>query len=121
MNSAAADDYLDDGPPVIAWRCGYCRCSTQDLMRCDCDFCISELPNRYCVFGGPIDHNVPAYGRISTSFGACPIDNDAPPSLYGHNLSSAIEIDGSIIAWECGFCKCTIKALHRHDCPFCLV
>jgi hypothetical protein len=104
INSVASDDFLDAGPPVIAWSCGYCRCCTQDIMRRDCDFCLSEHPNRYLVFGGPIDHLVPAYGRVSISFGASPI-----------------EVDGSVIAWECGFCKCTTKDLDRRDCPFCLV
>jgi len=122
MNSsaAAADDDSDEGPLVIAWRCGYCRCCTQDIRRRDCDFCLSECPNRYLVFGGPIDHIVPAYGRLSILFGSSPIDNEAPTSLFGHNLHSANEVDGSVIAWECGFCKCTTKDLDRRDCPFCL-
>ena len=121
INSVASDDFLDAGPPVIAWSCGYCRCCTQDIMRRDCDFCLSEHPNRYLVFGGPIDHLVPAYGRVSISFGAYPIDDDASPSLFGPNLVSGNEVDGSVIAWECGFCKCTTKDLDRRDCPFCLV
>jgi hypothetical protein len=122
--SAAGDDDdcdLDEGPIVIAWRCGYCRCSTHDISRRDCDFCLSESPDRYLVHSGPIDHIVPAYGRLSILFGASPIDDEAPRSLVGHNLRSANEVDASVIAWECGFCKCTTKDLDRRDCPFCLI
>jgi hypothetical protein len=127
LPSAAKDDELDDGHSVIAWRCGSCKCCTQDITCRECDFCLTILPDRYCVFGGPIDHLVPAFGRLSVSWAASPIEIEVQqlklpaainaPSQILHNPVPNSDI---VIAWECDFCKCTTKDLNHRDCPFCL-
>ena len=119
LPSTAKDDDFDDAHPVIAWRCGSCNCCTQDLTFRECEFCLMILPVHYCVFGGPVHHLVPAFGRLSISWLMSPIDND----VQQFNLLNAVDApfqpaqhptnDEVYIAWECDFCKCTTKDLNR--------
>ena len=46
---------------VIAWECGSCKMTNEDLMRrhCHCHICGQQHPNCYLIIGGPIE---PAYG-----------------------------------------------------------
>ncbi len=39
---------------VIAWECGSCRMTNEDMMRCFCHICGQQRPVCYLIVGGPI-------------------------------------------------------------------
>ena len=40
---------------VIAWECGSCKMTNEDMMRRHCHICGQQLPDHYLIVGGPIE------------------------------------------------------------------
>ena len=74
---------------VIAWECGSCKMTNEDMMRRHCHICGQQLPDRYLIVGGPIE---PAHGGRRW-WGKCaePIDDQM-------ENSNTIDEDGNKIS-----------------------
>jgi hypothetical protein len=55
----------------IAWECSSCKCTNPNLTHRDCVFCLTLLPKRFGIGGGPI---VPGAGRTWMYPAAFPMD-----------------------------------------------
>ena len=76
---------------VIAWECGSCKMTNEDMMRRHCHICGQQLPDRYLIVGGPIE---PAHGGRRW-WGKCaePIDDQMENSNIdedGNKISKSI-------------------------------
>ncbi len=58
---------------VVAWECGSCQKTNENMLRRHCHICGEQRPVRYCIVGGPIQ---PEFGGRRW-FGKCaePIDS----------------------------------------------
>jgi hypothetical protein len=59
---------------IIAWECGACACTNEDITRCDCVICQTKRPVCYAIGGGPID---PVSGRMLINRSALPMEEPA--------------------------------------------
>ncbi len=59
---------------IIAWECGVCACTKEDITCHDCVICQTKRPVCYAIGGGPID---PVSGRMLINRLALPMEEPA--------------------------------------------
>jgi hypothetical protein len=59
---------------IIAWECGACACTNENIKRHNCVICQTKHPVRYAIGGGPIDL---VSGRMLINRSALPMEEPA--------------------------------------------